>query len=135
MKKQLSPNLITVVSFIGILVSVFYFFKSIYSEHVGIPGGIPFLFLFGTIFSISMIRSKSIHIHHKTSKKKFKFAPINSAFMASSILGILIGLMYVYPINSDWGVAFVIVFGIMFIAAIVSMTLASPDEFVDLETK
>jgi len=135
MKKQLSPNLITVVSFIGVVVSVIYFIKSMFSDTVGLSAGIPFLILFGTLFSISMIRSESIHIYHRIGKKKFKFAPLNGAFMASSILGVLISLMYVYSINAKWGFAFIILFGIMFVASLVSMTLANPDEFVDIESK
>mgnify|MGYP000144407036 CR=1 FL=1 len=68
-------------------------------------------------------------------KKKFKFAPLNGAFMATSILGALISLMYVYPKSADWGFAFALVFGAMFLAAVVSMTHADPDTFVELETK
>lgn len=66
---------------------------------------------------------------------RFKFAPLNGAFMATSMLGILISLMYVYPKSFDWGVTFTFLFGIMFVASIVSMTVADPDDFVELETK
>ncbi|HIH41035.1 TPA: hypothetical protein HA239_01335 [Candidatus Woesearchaeota archaeon] len=55
--------------------------------------------------------------------------------MATSILGVLISLMYVYPRSSDWGVTFTLVFGAMFLAAMASMTHADPDTFVEIETK
>ena len=68
-------------------------------------------------------------------KKNFKFAPLNGAYMATSILCVLISLMYVYPKSTDWGFTFTLVFGAMFLAAIASMTHADPDTFVELETK
>lgn len=68
-------------------------------------------------------------------KRKFKFAPLSGAYMATSMLGILISLLYVSKENSDWGVAFTFVFGIMFVASMVSMTVADADEFVELEKK
>ncbi|MFH2019788.1 MAG: hypothetical protein ABIJ34_00080 [archaeon] len=67
--------------------------------------------------------------------RKFKFAPLNGAFMATAILGELISLMYVYPKSQDWGVTFAIVFGVMFFASMVSMTVSDPDAFVELESK
>ena len=68
-------------------------------------------------------------------KRKFKFAPLSGAYMAVSILGILISLLYVLKENSDWGITFTFLFGIMFVASMVSMTVADPDEFVELEKK
>jgi hypothetical protein len=67
--------------------------------------------------------------------RKFKFAPLNSAYMGVSILGIMISLMYVLPQDYTWGVTIAIVFGIMFTASMISMTVADPDDFVELETK
>jgi hypothetical protein len=67
--------------------------------------------------------------------RKFKFAPLSGGYMATSMLGILISMMYVYKQSPDWGITFTFVFVIMFIASLVSMTVADPDEFVELETK
>ena len=64
-----------------------------------------------------------------------KFAPLNGAFMATSMLGILISVMYVYPQSADFGVASIIVFGIMFVSSIVSMTVSNPDDFIELEER
>ncbi|MBN2367648.1 hypothetical protein JXC34_01420 [Candidatus Woesearchaeota archaeon] len=68
-------------------------------------------------------------------KRKFKFAPISGGYMATSLLGMLISIMYVYNQSPDWGAAFTLIFVIMFVASIVSMTVAEPDDFVELETK
>ncbi len=64
---------------------------------------------------------------------KFKFAPLDGAYMATSILGLLISLMYVYEKSPDFGVAFAFVFGLMFFASMVSMTRADPETFIKLE--
>jgi hypothetical protein len=66
---------------------------------------------------------------------KFKFAPLSGGYMGASILGIFISLMYVYKESPDWGVTFTIVFGIMFIASIVSMSAADPNDFIEIETR
>jgi len=66
---------------------------------------------------------------------KFRFAPLSGGYMAASMLGIFISLMYVYEKSPDWGITFTVAFGIMFIASIVSMTNADPDEFIELETR
>lgn len=68
-------------------------------------------------------------------KRKFQYAPISGAYMGTSILGLLISLFFVYKHYPDWGIAFSIIFTIMFIASIISMTVADPDEFIELETK
>jgi hypothetical protein len=49
-------------------------------------------------------------------------APLNSSFMVSSMLGILISLIWVYPQAQAWGAAFTLVFSIMFISSLISMT-------------
>jgi hypothetical protein len=66
---------------------------------------------------------------------KFKFAPLSGGYMAGSMLGIFISLMYVYKQAPDWGITFTIVFSVMFIASVVSMTAAEPKDFIELETK
>lgn len=67
--------------------------------------------------------------------RKFRFAPLSGGYMAASMLGGLISLMYVYPKSPDWGITFTIIFGIMFVSSMISMTVAEPDDFVELETK
>ena len=52
----------------------------------------------------------------------FKVAPLNNRFMLTSILGFLISTVWVLPNNPTWGVAFALVFALMFISSIISMT-------------
>ncbi|MBW2968952.1 hypothetical protein KY314_02450 [Candidatus Woesearchaeota archaeon] len=51
----------------------------------------------------------------------FKPAPLNSAFFATSIIGILITIFYVFYLSTSWGTAFIIIFSLMFIASLISM--------------
>jgi hypothetical protein len=68
-------------------------------------------------------------------KRRFKFAPLSGAYMATSMIGVLISLMYVYPSSYTWGITATFVFAIMFVASLISMTTADPDEFIEMETK
>ncbi len=52
----------------------------------------------------------------------FKAVHLSSGFMLSSILGIIISLIWVMDKNVTWGVTFCIVFVIMLISALISMT-------------
>jgi len=54
----------------------------------------------------------------------FKAAPLNSAFMAMSIVGFLFSVIYLWGISMQWATAFSVVFAVMFIAALISMTYA-----------
>ena len=51
-------------------------------------------------------------------------APLKSSFMATAILGFLISAYWVYPQSLNYGIAFMAIFAIMFIASMVSMTKA-----------
>lgn len=57
----------------------------------------------------------------------FKPAPLNTTFFATSILGFLLSVFYIYPKNLPWGTAFGLVFALMFIASIISMMRATPE--------
>ena len=50
--------------------------------------------------------------------------PLKSSFMVTAILGFLISYYYVYSISMDFGIACMVVFTIMFVAALVSMAKA-----------
>lgn len=52
----------------------------------------------------------------------FKVAPLNSQFMATSMLGFLISVIWVKGISETWGIAFALVFALMFVSSIISMT-------------
>jgi hypothetical protein len=66
---------------------------------------------------------------------KTKFAPLSGGYMATSMLGFLISVIYVFPQDRSWGVAFSLVFATMFLSAVASMTHADPDMFVEIEEK
>ncbi len=51
-----------------------------------------------------------------------KVAPLNSTFMLISIVGFLTSVVWVKGISATWSVAFALVFALMFIASMVSMT-------------
>ena len=56
-----------------------------------------------------------------------KVAPLNSSFMLTSILGFLISVVWVYPQSNSFGVAFALVFVLMFFASVISTTYGDPD--------
>ena len=68
-------------------------------------------------------------------KRTFKFAPLSGGFMAASLLGILVSIMFVYNHYPDWGITFTAIFVVMLISSFVSMTVTDPEEFIELETR
>jgi hypothetical protein len=57
-----------------------------------------------------------------------QFAPLKGSFMIISILGFAISAVAIYDRFPTWGAAFCVVFALMFIASIVSMTYAPISE-------
>jgi len=53
--------------------------------------------------------------------KHFQAAPLSSSFMLASIIGFLISVLYVWKLEKSFGFTFAIIFGVMFVASIVSM--------------
>lgn len=51
-----------------------------------------------------------------------RVAPLNNAFAAVSILGIMISVFYISSFSSTWGFTFSLFFILMFIASMISMT-------------
>ena len=62
-------------------------------------------------------------------------APLNSTFMLSAILGFLISAIWVYPQAPSWGAAFGLVFLLMFIASIISMTYGPAEEELKMDVR
>jgi len=50
--------------------------------------------------------------------------PLKGSFMVTAILGFFLSYYYVYPVSYDFGIACMILFTLMFIAALVSMAKA-----------
>ncbi len=57
-----------------------------------------------------------------SSPKKWHPGPVKGSFMVLSIVGFLVSLYLVYPMSTNYGTAFILVFIAMFIASIISMT-------------
>jgi hypothetical protein len=59
---------------------------------------------------------------------EFKAAPLPHEWMIISIIGFFVSLLQVYPyVDEKWGAAFMLLFILMFIASIISMTAATTD--------
>ena len=50
--------------------------------------------------------------------------PLKGSFMAFSMIGFFISIYLIYPRSMNWGISFMLLFAIMFIASLVSMTRA-----------
>ena len=60
-----------------------------------------------------------------------KYAPLKGSFMAISIIGFFISVMYVADYSTTWAFAMGLVFVIMFVASLISMAKAP----IGLESK
>ena len=49
-------------------------------------------------------------------------APLKGSFMITAMLGVLISAFWVFPQSFNYGITFIIIFTIMFIASLISMT-------------
>jgi len=50
--------------------------------------------------------------------------PLKGSFMVTAILGFLLAYYYVFPVSYNFGLASLIIFAAMFVAALISMTHA-----------
>ncbi len=57
-----------------------------------------------------------------------EIVPLPPSFMATSIIGYIVSLLVVYPHWPSFGFAFCLVFMMMFIASVISMTYAPEKE-------
>ena len=53
-----------------------------------------------------------------------KYAPLSGGFMIASIVGFFVSAIYISDLSFNWGFALAVIFVIMFIASIISMTKA-----------
>ena len=60
--------------------------------------------------------------------KKISIAPLSGSFMVTSIVGLLISIIFVFQLSPTWGTALAIFFIIMLVAALISMTRAPVSE-------
>ena len=73
------------------------------------------------------IKKKSTTVH-KSKKTKglshWHAVPLKGSFMATAMLGFLISAYWVYPQSINYGLTFMIIFVLMFIASFISLTKA-----------
>lgn len=62
-----------------------------------------------------------------------KFAPLTGTFMIISIIGFLFSTFIIYDYSEPFGFASALIFTLMFIASIISMTYADVDTVLKLE--
>ena len=80
--------------------------------------------------SIVAKKSATVHKNNSNTKKQPKglshwhAVPLKGSFMATAMLGFLISAYWVYPQSLNYGISFMIIFTLMFIASFVSLTKA-----------
>ena len=58
----------------------------------------------------------------KSKNSKWHAVPLSASFLVTSILGFFISIYWVYPQSIKFGFSFALVFVLMFISSMVSMT-------------
>jgi len=64
-----------------------------------------------------------------------KIAPLKSSFLAMSMIGFLLSVIFIPAYSKTWAFTFGLIFTIMFIASMISMVHASPDEQLAVRPK
>lgn len=62
-------------------------------------------------------------------------APLKSTFMIAGIVGFFISAVYLLPRSKSWGFAFTLIFVIMIVASLISMTYAPVGDETTKTTK
>ena len=65
----------------------------------------------------------------------FKAQPLTNGFVITSIVGFLISALYVYKVDPSFGFAFALVFALMFIASLISMSRADIGHHLQVDHK
>lgn len=108
-----------IIGIVGFILSSFYLLYSSLSAGF-------FLSLFFMILFIEAFILRVQHNHIRNERKKnlhhVEYFPLSSNFMLTSIIGFLGSLFVVLPLSLSWGVTFALVFFLMFISSMISMT-------------
>lgn len=122
-------NLLLII--IGVLGFVFSSFFLIYYQ---VKGGFLLSVFFMILFLEAFILRVEMPVHHKERivdvepRRHMIPTPLSSGFMLTSIVGGIIALFVILPLSVTWGVTFTVVFVIMLISSIASMTMAPPPD-------
>ena len=60
-------------------------------------------------------------------ENQLNIAPLSGGYALTCIIGFLISAFYVLPLNKKWGFALLLIFSLMFVASMISMTYAPSD--------
>ena len=67
--------------------------------------------------------------------KAFKAAPLSNVYMMASMLGFIISAWFIIPISKPWGFALTLIFLLMFIASVISMSKAPIEDELRIDRK
>ena len=67
--------------------------------------------------------------------KAFKAAPLSNVYMMSSMLGLIISAWFIIPLSKPWGFALTLIFLLMFIASIISMSHAPVEAELQIDKR
>ncbi|MEM3154459.1 MAG: hypothetical protein QW165_02725 [Candidatus Woesearchaeota archaeon] len=59
---------------------------------------------------------------------KARYAPLKTSFMMIAMIGFLVSALYIPKISRTWAFTFGLLFTLMFVASLISMVRATPDE-------
>jgi len=64
-------------------------------------------------------------------ERKFSVAPLPAGFMLTALVGLLLSIIWVYPQSTSWGLGTGIIFAIMLVSSLISMTYGPTDVELD----
>ena len=67
--------------------------------------------------------------------KAFKAAPLSNIYMMTSMLGFIISAWFLIPISKSWGFTLSLIFLLMFIASVISMTHAPVEAELQIDKR
>jgi hypothetical protein len=115
-----------IVNLILVLIGILgFFFASFYLIYNNVKGGFLIALFFMILFLEAYILRVERHANEEVIHPKPKMipqTPLSSGFMLTSIMGALLSVFVVMPMSLAWGFTFTLVFVVMFIASLVSMT-------------
>jgi hypothetical protein len=114
-----------IVNLILVLIGILgFFFACFYLIYYNVKGGFLIALFFMVLFLEAYILRVERHANEEVihPKKLIIQTPLSSGFMLTSIMGALLSVFVVMPMSLAWGFTFTLVFIIMFIASLISMT-------------
>lgn len=64
-----------------------------------------------------------------------KAAPLSAGFMLTSIIGFMLSILIIYPRWPTWGFTFTLIFTLMFISSVISMTYSEAESHLAIHKR